>query len=172
MNRVYSGSGNGGVVAKRRAKPVEAVMVAGPCGAVSWRCLGYAMAVVNRGCGDLSAAAFLAHRTEIAGRGLDVRSLPLSPFSPPWRRSAAGCEFRISIFPFCFRFVQVWLSGIRQIHISDATTRTGWAAATASVSNFGVDVWNFMPACARDIVRRAGTLPVNVYWEKVEPRSA
>lgn len=42
---------------------------------------------------------------------------------------------------------------------------------TRNSLNVGVDVWNFMPVRARDIVARAETLPVNVYWEKVEPRA-
>lgn len=46
-----------------------------------------------------------------------------------------------------------------------------WRGTSNSV-NVGVDVWEFRPVRARDIVARAKTLPVNVYWDKVEPRSA
>lgn len=43
---------------------------------------------------------------------------------------------------------------------------------TRNSLNVGVDVWDFRPVRADDIVARAETLPVNVYWDTVEPRSA
>ncbi len=41
---------------------------------------------------------------------------------------------------------------------------------TRNSLNVGVDVWDFKPIQARDILRRAKTLPVNIYWQNVEPK--
>ncbi|MDT8853447.1 metallophosphoesterase [Paracoccaceae bacterium Fryx2] len=46
-----------------------------------------------------------------------------------------------------------------------------WLGSRNAV-NVGVDVWNFRPVQAADILRRARTLPVNRHWSDVEPGSA
>lgn len=47
----------------------------------------------------------------------------------------------------------------------------GWQGSRNSI-NVGVDVWDYRPASLSDIERRATSLPVNVYWQSVEPRGA
>ncbi len=46
-----------------------------------------------------------------------------------------------------------------------------WQGTNNSI-NVGVDVWNFMPVRLDDIRKRADTLPVNSYFNIVEPKSA
>ncbi len=43
-----------------------------------------------------------------------------------------------------------------------------WLGSRNSI-NVGVDVWDFMPVRFEDIEERAKTLPINKYWEEVEP---
>lgn len=42
-----------------------------------------------------------------------------------------------------------------------------WRGTRNSI-NVGVDVWDFKPIRLADVIRRAKTLPVNVYWSEVE----
>jgi calcineurin-like phosphoesterase family protein len=46
-----------------------------------------------------------------------------------------------------------------------------WEGTRNSV-NVGVDLWDYRPVRASEIVARAHALPVNLYWDQVEPRSA
>jgi len=43
-----------------------------------------------------------------------------------------------------------------------------WPGTRNSV-NVGADVWEFRPVCLSEIEQRARSLPVNQYWDEVEP---
>jgi calcineurin-like phosphoesterase family protein len=45
-----------------------------------------------------------------------------------------------------------------------------WQGTRNSI-NVGVDVWGFKPIQLKDILKRAKSLPINIYWEKAEPRT-
>ncbi|MYM56978.1 metallophosphoesterase [Thalassovita mangrovi] len=70
---------------------------------------------------------------------------------------------------FLFHYPMITFPGARRGALQlFGHVHNNWPGSRNSV-NVGVDLWNFQPASLSEIKQRALTLPVNVYWEEVEP---
>lgn len=71
-------------------------------------------------------------------------------------------------FVLCHYPMQTWNHARRGAIQIFGHVHNNWRGSRNSV-NVGVDVWDFQPMQAVDIMRRAKTLPVNRHWKDVEP---
>jgi calcineurin-like phosphoesterase family protein len=73
------------------------------------------------------------------------------------------------VFVLCHYPMLTWNKARRGAIQLFGHVHNNWQGSRNSL-NVGVDVWDFQPVQARDLLARAKTLPVNYYWGVVEPR--